>query len=58
MKKILTLSLTLIFSAEVCADTLNSVINKVYDKGSEKAETYLQNVLDGSGKTEVSMTLQ
>ena len=58
MKKILKIFITLFFATEVYADTLNDVINKVYDKGSEKAETYLQNVLDGPGETEVSITLQ
>ena len=46
MKRILSIFITLFFATEVYADTLNSVINKVYGKGSEKAETYLQNVLD------------
>ena len=58
MKRILSIFITLFFATEVYADTLNSVINKVYGKGSEKAETYLQNVLDGPGETEVSITLQ
>ncbi len=56
MKKILSIFITLFFATEIYADTLNDVINKVYDKGSEKAETYLQNVLDGPGETEVSIS--
>ena len=56
MKRILPIFITLFFATEIYADTLNDVINKVYDKGSEKAETYLQNVLDGPGETEVSIS--
>ena len=56
MKKILTIFITLFFATEIHADTLNSVINKVYGKGSEKAETYIKNFLEGPGETEVSLS--
>jgi hypothetical protein len=56
MKKFLILILTLFISTAVNADELKNVLNKVYDKGSKSAETYISNFLDGPGETEVSIT--
>jgi len=51
---IISLSLILLIPAN--ADELKNILNKVYDKGSKSAETYISNFLDGPGETEVSIT--
>ena len=56
MKKIFVNILALLFiSMSVNANELESKINKVYDKGSDVAEGYISNFLDGPGDTEVSI---
>ena len=56
MKKILFLLIGLLVSTSASADDLENVLNKVYDKGSKTAEGYLENLLDGPGDTEVSIS--
>ena len=55
MKKILILILTLFISSVANANELEKTLNKVYDKGSDVAENYISNLLDGPGDTEVSL---
>ena len=55
MKKILlSIIATLLFTA-ANANELENTLNKVYDKGSDAAENYISNLLDGPGETEVSL---
>jgi len=56
MKKFIFLLIGLLVSTSVSADDLENVLNKVYDKGSKTAEGYLENLLDGPGDTEVSIS--
>ena len=56
MKKFVFLLIGLLVSTSVVADDLENVLNKVYDKGSKTAEGYLENLLDGPGDTEVSIS--
>tara|TARA_B100001057_G_C22844999_1_gene948643 strand:+ start:1855 stop:2739 length:885 start_codon:yes stop_codon:yes gene_type:complete len=56
MKNCLTLLIILLFNTSLNAETLDKVINKVYNKSSEKAETYIKNFLNGPGETEVSIS--
>ena len=56
MSAFLDLLIGLLVSTSVSADDLESVLNKVYDKGSKTAEGYIKNLLDGPGDTEVSIS--
>ena len=56
MKKIYFLLVFFLTSASVSADDLESVLNKVYNKSSKAAEGYIENLLDGPGDTEVSIS--
>ena len=53
MKKILILTLSLLLTTFSNANELENTLNKVYDKGSDVAENYISNLLDGPGETEV-----
>ena len=55
MNKIFILILTFFISSIVNANELENTLNKVYDKGSDVAENYISNFLDGPGETEVSL---
>ena len=55
-KKFLILFICAFITTSVSADDLENVLNKVYDKGSKTAEGYLENLLDGPGDTEVSIS--
>ena len=55
MIKILLMILTLLFTTYANASELKNTLNKVYDKGSDVAESYISNFLDGPGETEVSI---
>tara|TARA_Y100000992_G_scaffold109204_1_gene71147 strand:+ start:104 stop:994 length:891 start_codon:yes stop_codon:yes gene_type:complete len=56
MKKLLILILIIFNPSLAFADDIESVLNKVYTKGSKVAEGYIQNLLDGQGDTEVSIS--
>ena len=55
MKKILIISLSLLYFTASNAVDLNSVLNKVYQKSSKNTESYLENLFSGPGDTEVSI---
>ena len=55
MNKIFILILTFFISSIANANELENTLNKVYDKGSDVAENYISNFLDGPGETEVSL---
>jgi len=55
MSKFLILILTFFISTVANANELENTLNKVYDKGSDAAENYISNLLDGPGDTEVSI---
>ena len=56
MKKFIFLLIGFLVSTSVIADDLENVLNKVYDKGSKTAEGYVENLLNGKGDTEVSIS--
>ncbi len=57
MKKILLIILSFfVFTSSSYSQDLEKVISQVYDKGSKSAEGYIENLLDGPGDTEVSIT--
>ena len=56
MKKFLIITFFTIYSITSYAEDLENIINKVYDKGSKSAESYIESLLDGPGDTEVSIT--
>ncbi len=56
MNKLLLTLCLIIYPATSYADSLQSVINKVYDKGSNKLEGFiLEEFFDGPGDTEISI---
>ena len=55
MKKIIIIFISLFISSVANANELENTLNKVYDKGSDAAENYISNLLDGPGETEVSI---
>ena len=55
MKKFITIIIALFISSVANANELESTLNKVYNKGSKVAETYIGNFLEGPGDTEVSI---
>ena len=56
MRKILILLLFAIYPAATYADSLEGVINKVYEKGENKLEGFIaEKLFDGPGDTEVSI---
>ena len=56
MRKILILLLLAIYPAASYADSLEDVINKVYEKGENKLEGFIaEKLLDGPGDTEISI---
>ena len=57
MRKILILLLLAIYPAASYADSLEDVINKVYEKGENKLEGFIaEKLFDGPGDTEVSIS--
>ena len=56
MRKILFLLVCFFIFTSVSADNLESVLNKVYNKSSKAAEGYIENLVDGPGDTEVSIS--
>ena len=56
MKKFIFLLIGLLVSTSVNADDLDNILNKVYNKGSKTAEGYLENLFNGPGDTEVSIS--
>ena len=56
MRKILILLLLAIYPAASYADSLEDVINKVYEKGENKLEGFIaEKLFDGPGDTEISI---
>ena len=55
MKKIILSIIAILFLTAANAIELESTLNKVYEKGSDVAESYISNILDGPGDTEVSL---
>ena len=56
MKKILIFLLLAIWPTTTYADSLEGVINKVYEKGENKLEGFIaEKLFDGPGDTEVSI---
>jgi len=55
MKNFLASLLILLIFNTSNANELENTLNKVYDKGSDVAENYISNLLDGPGDTEVSI---
>ena len=56
MRKILILLLFAVYPAATYADSLEGVINKVYEKGENKLEGFIaEKLFDGPGDTEVSI---
>ena len=56
MRKILILLLFAIYPAATYADSLEGVINKVYEKGENKLEGFIaEKLFDGPGDTEISI---
>ena len=55
MKKFLISILTLLISSATNATELENTLNKVYGKGTDIAENYISNLLDGPGETEVTL---
>ena len=53
--KVLVIILSLFITTVANANELENTLNKVYDKGSDAAENYISNLLDGPGDTEVSI---
>ena len=57
MKKLLILLLLAVYSTASYADSLESVINKVYEKGENKLEGFIaEKLFDGPGDTEISIS--
>ena len=56
MRKILFLLVCFFIFTSASADNLESVLNKVYNKSSKAAEGYIENLVDGPGDTEVSIS--
>jgi len=57
MKKLLILILLVIYPTSSYADSLESVINKVYEKGEDKLEGFIaEKLFDGPGDTEISIS--
>ena len=57
MRKILILLLFAVYPAVSYADSLEDVINKVYEKGENKLEGFIaEKLFDGPGDTEVSIS--
>ena len=57
MKKLLILLLLVIYPSASYADSLESVINKVYEKGEDKLEGFIaEKLFDGPGDTEISIS--
>ena len=56
MRRPLYLIILIMLSTQVSAENLNPILNKVYTKGSNVAEGYVENLLDGQGDTEVSIS--
>ena len=54
MKNFLVSLLILLIFNTSNANELENTLNKVYDKGSDVAESYISNLLDGPGDTECS----
>ena len=56
MRKILILLLFAVYPAATYADSLEGVINKVYEKGENKLEGFIaEKLFDGPGDTEISI---
>ena len=56
MRKILLILCVIIYPAVSYADSLQSVIDKVYEKGSDKLEGFIaEKLFDGPGDTEISI---
>jgi len=55
MKRIILSIIAILFLTAANAIELESTLNKVYEKGSDVAESYISNILDGPGDTEVSL---
>ena len=56
MRRALYLTILIMLTTQVSAENLNSILNKVYTKGSNVAEGYVENLLNGQGDTEVSIS--
>ena len=55
LKNLYLIFLLLFFIPASNANELENTLNKVYDKGSDVAESYISNFLNGAGDTEVSI---